>query len=100
MTNSSTISSIAAANNPNFVAPLLFSAPPLPQNNDLVTLGRVLFYDKNLSANQQIACASCHKQNLGFSDNKNLSDGFMGETTRRNSPAHRAYRPLGIHLLS
>ena len=96
MTNSSTINSIAAANNPNFVAPLLFSAPPLPQNNDLVTLGRVLFYDKNLSANQQIACASCHKQNLGFADNKNLSDGFMGETTRRNSPAI-ADIPLTIH---
>ena len=26
------------------------------------TLGRVLFYDKNLSTNNTIACASCHKQ--------------------------------------
>src|SRR5258708_5789229 len=32
------------------------------------TLGRVLFYDKTLSINNTIACASCHKQQSGFSD--------------------------------
>lgn len=30
--------------------------------NEGATLGRVLFYDKNLSANGTISCASCHKQ--------------------------------------
>jgi cytochrome c peroxidase len=50
-----------------------------------VTLGRVLFYDKNLSRNRTIACASCHKQELGFADDRRLSVGFEGGTTRRHS---------------
>lgn len=57
------------------------------KNNNLATLGRVLFYDKNLSANQTIACASCHKQHLGFADDKAFSSGFEGGKTLRNSIA-------------
>lgn len=49
------------------------------------TLGRVLFYDKNLSANRTVACASCHGQDHGFSDTRKLSPGFAGELTARNS---------------
>ena len=56
-----------------------------PVTNDGATLGRVLFYDKNLSANGTIACASCHKQEKGFSDDAVLSVGFDGETTGRHS---------------
>jgi cytochrome c peroxidase len=56
-----------------------------PTTDDGATLGRVLFYDKNLSANQTISCASCHKQENGFSDNKVLSLGFEGGSTRRHS---------------
>lgn len=56
-----------------------------PITNDGATLGRVLFYDKNLSANGKIACASCHKQEKGFSDDAVLSVGFDGETTGRHS---------------
>ncbi|MEQ8704363.1 MAG: cytochrome c peroxidase [Phaeodactylibacter sp.] len=48
-------------------------------------LGRVLFYDKKLSANGTIACASCHKQDKGFSDDAVLSIGFDGGTTGRHS---------------
>jgi cytochrome c peroxidase len=49
------------------------------------TLGRVLFYDKNLSANNTISCASCHEQEAAFSDNRKFSVGLHGEETRRNS---------------
>jgi cytochrome c peroxidase len=49
------------------------------------TLGRVLFYDKNLSENGTISCASCHKQETGFSDDAILSVGFDGGLTRRHS---------------
>lgn len=49
------------------------------------TLGRVLFYDKKLSSNGTIACASCHNQANGFSDPLVLSDGFAGGKTRRHS---------------
>lgn len=49
------------------------------------TLGRVLFYDGKLSLNNQIACASCHKQAYGFSDITQYSKGFEGAVTTRNS---------------
>lgn len=49
------------------------------------TLGRVLFYDKKLSANGTVSCASCHAQSNGFADDTALSTGFDGELTRRHS---------------
>jgi len=49
------------------------------------TLGRVLFYDKNLSANNSVSCSSCHKQSLAFADNVAFSRGFENGLTRRNS---------------
>jgi cytochrome c peroxidase len=56
-----------------------------PITNDGATLGRVLFYDVNLSFNRTIACASCHRQNAGFSDTATLSLGFKGGKTGRHS---------------
>lgn len=60
-----------------------------PNNNEITdngaTLGRVLFYDKNLSLNNTVSCASCHIQQNGFSDPNALSTGFNGELTSRNS---------------
>ncbi|MEO6039339.1 MAG: cytochrome-c peroxidase, partial [Saprospiraceae bacterium] len=51
------------------------------------TLGRVLFYDPQLSLNNSTACASCHRQELAFSDGQASSKGFAGATTPRNSMA-------------
>lgn len=59
--------------------------PANPITNAGATLGRVLFYDKNLSYNNKVACASCHLQASGFSDNVKLSIGFEGGNTGRNS---------------
>lgn len=56
-----------------------------PITNEGATLGRVLFYDKKLSANGTISCASCHKQDKGFSDDAELSVGFDGGITGRHS---------------
>jgi len=56
-----------------------------PITNAGATLGRVLFYDKKLSANGTISCASCHKAEHGFSDPDVFSEGFDGELTRRHS---------------
>lgn len=56
-----------------------------PIINDGATLGRVLFYDKKLSANGTISCASCHQQDKGFSDDAILSVGFDGGLTGRHS---------------
>jgi len=51
------------------------------------TLGRVLFYDKRLSRNLSISCASCHDQKFGFADTAQFSKGFDGRFTRRHSMA-------------
>ncbi len=46
------------------------------------TLGRVLFYDKKLSSNNTISCASCHIQSRAFSDSLVVSLGVNGTTAR------------------
>ncbi|WP_396161833.1 cytochrome c peroxidase, partial [Flavobacterium sp.] len=48
------------------------------------TLGRVLFYDKNLSSNNTISCSSCHKQEFAFSDTNVASSGVNGTTGRHS----------------
>ena len=74
---------------PTHVANALAAADNTPANNQLTnegaTLGRVLFYDKHLSQNNTISCASCHKPELSFDDNAALSTGFNGGKTSRNS---------------
>ena len=71
-----------------------YSAPVSEQDNTPATnpitdwgatLGRVLFYDKTLSFNNSVACASCHRQSLSFADDKAFSVGFAGALTMRNS---------------
>jgi cytochrome c peroxidase len=47
--------------------------------------GQRLFYDKRLSANGKISCATCHDPAHGFSDGKPLSEGL--QTTPRHSNA-------------
>lgn len=52
--------------------------------NEVATLGRVLFYDKNLSSNNTISCASCHQQENAFSDTAVASQGVNGTTGRHS----------------
>ena len=55
-----------------------------PITDAAATLGRVLFYDKNLSISNKIACASCHKQSMAFGDSLVQSIGANGVTTRHS----------------
>ncbi|MDB4663014.1 cytochrome-c peroxidase [Verrucomicrobiales bacterium] len=48
------------------------------------TLGRVLFYDKNLSTTNTVSCASCHQQEKAFSDPAQKSQGVAGQTARHS----------------
>ncbi len=66
--------------------------------NDGATLGRVLFYEKDLSANSTISCASCHVQSAGFTDPDRFSKGFEGGLTSRNSMslANSRFQPTGF----
>lgn len=56
-----------------------------PTTDAGATLGRVLFYDTRLSANNSVSCGTCHQQRHGFSDPRRYSVGFDGQTTRRHS---------------
>lgn len=84
--------------------PYSYVVPPLPEHFDFVllniwestpddnhvtdagaTLGRVLFYERELSVDRNVRCASCHKQASGFADPRALSKGHSGGLTRRNA---------------
>ncbi|WP_462253953.1 cytochrome-c peroxidase [Ekhidna sp.] len=68
------------------VKPVLPEIPyDYANDNNQATLGRVLFYDKQLSINNGVSCASCHKQANAFSDNLQFSRGFDNRPTERNS---------------
>lgn len=54
-------------------------------NNHVATLGRVLFYDTQLSKNYSVSCGSCHRQQTGFADGRNFSQGFENGMTGRNT---------------
>jgi len=54
-------------------------------SNKGATLGRVLFYDKELSIDRSISCASCHQQKFAFSDTSVRSSGVNGGLTGRHS---------------
>lgn len=56
-----------------------------PTTDEGATLGRVLFYDVELSKNRKVSCASCHQQQFAFTDTAQFSVGFDGELTHRNS---------------
>jgi cytochrome c peroxidase len=56
-----------------------------PTTVEGVYLGRMLFYERKLSAGNSISCASCHQQSLAFTDGKKFSQGFDKTLTSRNS---------------
>src|ERR1700749_1942987 len=47
-----------------------------PTTKQGVYLGRMLFYETRLSANNTISCGSCHQQNKAFTDGKPFSEGI------------------------
>ena len=68
-----------------------FPAPNIPADNPITEarseLGRKLFYDKLLSSDQSISCASCHVQGDGFSDVNQFSTGVGGAQGGRQGMA-------------
>jgi cytochrome c peroxidase len=53
-------------------------------SDEVATLGRVLFYDTNLSVDNKTSCSSCHKQELAFGDDNQVSFGSYGTTGRHS----------------
>ncbi|OJJ23088.1 cytochrome-c peroxidase [marine bacterium AO1-C] len=61
----------------------------IPEDNHMteagIDLGRHLFFDKRLSKNSQVSCATCHQPSKAFTDGLPVSVGIDGRTTTRNS---------------
>jgi len=51
---------------------------------DAIALGEILFFDTRLSGNGQVACATCHMPEHGWSDGKKTAQGIS--TVDRNTP--------------
>lgn len=66
-----------------------FPAPRVPGGNPMteekVRVGRYLFYDVRLSGNGKQACASCHRQELAFTDGRATSEGATGQPHPRSA---------------
>jgi cytochrome c peroxidase len=81
--NPTAVENYAAQGKPAYVNKDNTAANPITDKT--ATLGRVLFYDKNLSINNTIACASCHKQEFAFGDTATSSLGVENGRTERHS---------------
>ena len=57
-----------------------------PLSQDKIDLGRLLFFDARLSANDSVACATCHARSKAFTDNSRVSTGIYGGQGTRNAP--------------
>src|SRR3982074_1934540 len=61
--------------------------PPRPlENQALVDLGRLLFWDPRVSASSKTACVSCHLPELGWAVTEPRSRNDSGKLTSRKSP--------------
>ncbi|WP_210521002.1 cytochrome-c peroxidase [Hymenobacter terricola] len=84
----------------NLVVPTNFPPPQaVPADNPTtvegIALGRQLFYEKGLSINSTVACASCHRQELAFTDGLARAQGVNGAQSPRSamSLANLAWEP-------
>jgi cytochrome c peroxidase len=62
----------------------------IPRNNqqsaEKIELGRQLFFDKRLSRDGSVSCATCHDPEMGFADGKPVAEGIEQKRGMRNSP--------------
>src|SRR6266516_2105685 len=82
---------------------LLAAAPPAPPREPLgllpitwpadnpyspakAELGRVLYFDKRLSADGTVSCGTCHDPKFGFTDGAAVSTGIKGQRGDRSAP--------------
>lgn len=71
--------------------PLGLPPVPIPSDNpptaETVALGHRLFYDKLLSIDRTLSCASCHDHKFGMADPNPGSKGFRDQVGNRNAPS-------------
>ena len=72
---------------PDYIPQPVYRLPVNPAENDTVQLGRLLFYDNIVSANNQVSCASCHNSYNAFAHtDHDLSHGIFDSIGTRNAP--------------
>lgn len=64
-----------------------------PYTPDKAALGKLLYFDTRLSADNTVSCATCHSPQFGFTDGKAVSDGIKAQKGSRSAPTviNRAY---------
>lgn len=83
-----------------FNPPLGLPPIPWPKDNPYsakkAELGKLLFFDKRLSSDGTVSCASCHTIEAAFAEHKPVSEGIKGEKGNRNAPTviNSAYQKL------
>jgi cytochrome c peroxidase len=79
----------ACAESYDWSLPKGFPRPRVPADNPMtaakVELGKRLFYDTRMSVNGEASCATCHKQELAFTDGRPVSVGATGEKHSRGA---------------
>lgn len=68
-----------------------------PAKQAKIILGRVLFFDKNLSGDRSVSCGSCHQPEKAFADDVALSRGASGNITARNSIGLASFGSFSDH---
>jgi cytochrome c peroxidase len=62
----------------------------IPEGNEMTTarveLGKKLYFDKRLSKDGTVSCATCHDVTRAFTDQRKVSEGIQGQFGRRNAP--------------
>jgi cytochrome c peroxidase len=70
---------------------LVLGKIPFPKDNlnspEKVAFGKLLFFDKRFSKNNEVACASCHQPQKAFTDGLPKSRGAGGSIAMRNAPS-------------
>lgn len=70
--------------------PLGLKELPVPKDNaqtpEKIELGKQLYFDKRLSVDHSISCASCHDPKKGWSNGEATAEGFNGQRGGRSSP--------------
>lgn len=86
---------------PQTITPPLGLQPvPWPKDNpytpEKAELGRLLYFDKRLSSNETVSCATCHNIRCGYGDCKAIAIGIDNSKGTRHSPSiiNGAYSPL------
>ena len=70
--------------------------PDNPLTEEKVALGRALYFDKRLSADGTVSCATCHDPATAFADHRPVAVGVNNRVGSRNAPTllNAAFSPF------